>query len=174
MSPKILGIVYPTLAETPVLTGPLPTISDAYAAGLVDGEGCIGITRNGKYYEPRIDVGMTAKALPLLQALHARYGGNLYLWRKRTEKWDDVWRWCIYQRAVLRGALNAWLPHLVLKKPQAEKVLEFIVLLDKVASMPAYSKGFKGRHVVWTPEYKQEAVVLHAQLKELNRKGPPS
>src|SRR5215813_3261413 len=60
-------------------------MTDAYAAGLIDGEGCISIAhRNERVFYPRVDVGMGLKGFPVLQALKASYGGSIQITRHRS------------------------------------------------------------------------------------------
>src|SRR5690349_2155451 len=69
------------------------TSIDAYAAGLIDGEGCIYLQDSARKSEGQrsfsvvVEVGMTVKALPVLEALQRAYGGRIYSTRPATEKW---------------------------------------------------------------------------------------
>jgi hypothetical protein len=50
----------------------------AYVAGLIDGEGSIHIEETkGKWYAPRMGLGMTKPALSVMTELHQEYGGTL-------------------------------------------------------------------------------------------------
>lgn len=121
----------------------LPEGERAYVAGLIDGEGCIGIAcSRGKYYSARVDVGMSEVALPLLNQLQATFGGSVSQSRKQTEKWAAAFRWTLEGRLAAAFCLCI-APYLRLKRKQAE-----------IVSMP----GLDGK----TKE----------QIHKLNRKGP--
>ena len=126
-------------------------LTPAYVAGLIDGEGCISVnrskTKSDYIYSARIDVGMSAKAGPLLKMLHTQFGGGLRQIRKRTRRWAAAYAWGVFGHAAGR-LLRDLLPHLVLKRQQASLGIE---LQDMIA----------GKTRGWTKK-----------MRELNRKGP--
>lgn len=141
-------------------------MTDAYAAGLIDGEGCISIqgeTKRG-IYQPRIDVGMTAKAMPVLEALKNRFGGVINKTRPRLDKWEEAHVWRVFGKPMAT-CLEALLPHLILKKQQAELALR---LYRMVASLPRQPNG----HARWSDQARKDGKILKALMQELNRRGP--
>lgn len=124
-------------------------LTAAYVAGLIDGEGCLSVNQ-GKTakgtptYTARCDVGMTVKALPLLKALQAQYGGSVLKHREATAKWEAAWRWALTGNAV-KSLCADLLPFLQLKTEQARLLMRL------------------------TPK---DGAVIKALVMELNRKGP--
>ena len=147
----------------------MPLLTDAYVAGLIDGEGCIGITVNPRRQKPtyqvRIDVGMSDKALPLLQALQAKYGGKLQRTREATEKWEAATAWRLMSRAEVAPFLEAIRSHLILKSEQADLALRMLAMVD---ALPKTADG-KPR---WTEQARKDAATIRGQVMSLNQKGP--
>ena len=102
---------------------------------------------NKKYFYPSIYIGMTVKALYILEEINRVYGGTLRKHRDQTEKWAEAWMLDIHG-AQTRKILEDALPFLRLKERQARILLR---LMDDP------KKG---------PE-------LYAEIRDLNRKGPP-
>jgi len=121
---------------------------------LIDGEGCISLAasrqRSRTYYNVRIDVGMTDKAMAVLEWLRLNYGGVINHFRKATEKWDSASTWRTFG-ARAACLLRRWMPYLVLKKEQARLAIWF-----------EENKGIS----------QKEKTRLHSEMKEMNRKGP--
>lgn len=140
--------------------------TDAYAAGLIDGEGYIGIARrNGAgQFTLRVDVGMTVKAKALLEELKERYGGHVTLSRKATERWEAAYAWRIHgsQAATFLRQVS---PYLRLKAEQARLAL-------KVEEIRLSLKQEGGQRSQWTEEARERCAVLKERIHELNRKGP--
>ena len=104
------------------------TMTDAYFAGLFDGEGCISInkTSGGKRQYKRfgfqLRTSVTNTNLDILYALQNSYGGKVYIREKKNARnygnWITVSNQCI-------EPLSLWLPYLIIKKNQALIALEF-------------------------------------------------
>ena len=141
---------------------------DAYAAGLLDGEGCIGIakSRRGTAYSVRVDFGMTQKAAAVLHRMAKEYGGLVRNGRLATEQWDAVLTWKLHGQeatAFLREVID----HLVLKRQQAELAIRVQEIRDGLPQT-ADGRGW------WTPEATEECARIQQQMMKLNRKGPSS
>ncbi len=102
-----------------------------YCAGLIDGEGSIFILRRktksgGTYFVPLLAVGMTNKSP--LDVLDNTLIGKIetYAPRKTTKGTTrkQVWKF-ICRGEALVNTLKLLSPYLILKRPQAEVVLEF-------------------------------------------------
>ena len=94
----------------------------AYIAGIVDGEGTITISKQSKHrgaFYPRISVANTSKVL--LDWLNERISGAVYV-MGRNERWRTAWQ-LIWDKKKTIPLIEALLPYLVIKKPQAEVVL---------------------------------------------------
>jgi len=101
----------------------VPATDLAYAAGIIDGEGCIHIARTknpqmvgGIVYFLLVRVGTTDGVIP--QHLLSIFGGSIVNRHRRQQVWQAT-------GAHAEAVLLAVLPYLVLKKPQAELALEF-------------------------------------------------
>jgi hypothetical protein len=91
-------------------------VDHSYAAGIIDGEGCLSITwhRTRNNYSIAATVGMADKGSPVLHALARRYGGRV---RSRS-KANDVCRAQIVWRLTGQRAaafLRLIRPYLLLK-----------------------------------------------------------
>ena len=97
----------------------------AYLAGIIDGEGCITITKTNTdrtlRYKLVIQVSMVDKVPPLLA--HFAFGGYLRL-RDRNPKWKALWEWQIKSGDAI-ACLKDLLPYLRTKKAEAELALRF-------------------------------------------------
>ena len=141
-------------------------VTDAYAAGLIDGEGCIGIAESAgaRSYSVRVDVGLTSKARVVLERMQANYGGRLRLSRQETERWDAAETWSMHGQEAA-AFLCKIAPHLLLKQEQAGialRVEEIRLALPKTGT---------GRSR-WSPTALARCAVLKRRMHELNRKGP--
>ncbi len=131
----------------------------AYLAGIIDGEGTIRITegkvkgKNWKnIYNCSIRVGMTEPE-PLL-LLYEVFGGALNI-EKRTGNSRDIYRWAATGNKIAPPIIKRLLPYLIVKKEQAETVLEFVENF----------KLFNGKN---TPDEEYEKRVYYfKKLKEL-------
>jgi len=104
----------------------------AYIAGLVDGEGCIAITRrklkklkNDKwYYEPQVIISNTKKDMVNFCVSH--YGGWIAsaIGRIGNRDYKRIYHWKITGEDM-RQLLREVLPYLILKRRQARIVLHF-------------------------------------------------
>ena len=127
----------------------------AYVAGLIDGEGSIHIEETkGKWYAPRMGLGMTKPALSVMTELHQEYGGTLRIMRPATEKWADC-------EKLLRDVI----PYLKIKKHHAELAIQVSEIRK---ALPRRTNG----QSVWTEAAREKCRKIKQEVKELNRKGP--
>jgi hypothetical protein len=147
---------------------------DAYVAGLIDGEGCIGIARSRKgkrtgerSYRVIMDMGMTIKALSILRALQEEFGGTVVKMRAATDRWEEAHCWSIGGPAAAE-MLRRVAPFLQLKQEQANLG---IALEEIHQSLPRseYGQGIRFR---WTPEARERCEIIRLRVMELNKKGP--
>jgi hypothetical protein len=96
----------------------------AWAAGIFDGEGCIGAYKNRQYIRLKVEVNNTDPRMPL--KLHSMFGGSLYLhppYKDRPHE-QQLYRWCAMDTQA--GDIIAQIyPYLTVKKEQAAIALEF-------------------------------------------------
>lgn len=141
----------------------------AYAAGLVDGEGYIGIhsrQRAGglRYYSGRITVGMTEPALPALEEIRAEWGGSLTKNREETERWAAAWAWSLQGREAV-GVCRLLMPYLRVKRQQAAIV---IAMEEFKASLPTHRGGLP----MWSEDAARTCEMFKVRIHELNTRGP--
>ena len=120
----------------------------AYAAGLVDGEGCFDIMKRGDeardWWTARIRIGITNE--PTIKWLQDNFGGSIYSWVLPSGK--TMFQWAIYGKEVEKFLSSHVLSHLKIKKRHAFIVLNFLYL-----------------------RYAEGAEKFYLELKALNKAG---
>lgn len=106
----------------------------AYLAGIIDGEGTICMYRLGlkyKCYTVRVHFSNTNPVL--IKWVSDRLGGYIKLDNNssRHENWKDAYTWSITHRVNIVWFLEHVLPYLVIKKQQAQIVIDSIFLLRR-------------------------------------------
>lgn len=139
---------------------------DAYAAGLIDGEGCIYLQKNrqGKSFTICVEIGMAAKALHLLRSMQVQYGGSIVLTRPATERWQAAWALTIFSTQAVK-MLKALLPYLRLKEEQAQLAIRAWEIRGALESAQDGRK-------MWTEEAHNRVLRIKQRISELNLKGP--
>jgi hypothetical protein len=104
------------------------TQDDAYAAGIIDGEGSIGVTyrTTNDSYLLVVQVSMTQPAVPTW--LHETYGGGLGMYAQGARSWGSqyVYKWSIYGKEALLF-ISKVIPYLKEKRLQAEVASDYPV-----------------------------------------------
>lgn len=136
----------------------------SYAAGLIDGEGYIGIVEAGGSMQLRLKVVMTDKGLPSLVAMHRAFGGRLDEDRPVGERTraSHVWRLNGRKAADLIERLQ---PKLLTKAESARIALQFQQMIDAAPKRT-------NRQAVWDEEMHRQARIFRARIQEANRRGP--
>lgn len=106
-------------------------ITDAYLAGLFDGEGCIDLQRvyskppyeNKLYVRPRVRMCMSDNVLFLAAQLQAEFGGHIGRRKSQNARQQSSWVLEWLNRDDIIAILERMLPYLVLKKGQAKLAL---------------------------------------------------
>jgi hypothetical protein len=76
-------------------------VLDAYAAGLIDGEGTITLSRDHPQKRRFPVVSVTSTTPELLEPLFAEYGGHVRVHRTYSERHSDSFIWSVrYDRAI--------------------------------------------------------------------------
>lgn len=136
----------------------------AYAAGLIDGEGCItvvapGIRPNGRSVGPRVRVIVYMTTPEVLVWLQRTFGGTFRPRKSRQPRQKPVYVWSIQGKRA--GMMLEWLlPYFRVKTPQARVAIAFYRL-----QLP-YRAGMKPR-----PGYHERLCVLKAEMLRLNQRG---
>lgn len=98
----------------------------AYVAGIIDGEGCLNLSKQSKRKDisPTIMTNMTnAKCIHLL---HDMTGvGNFYEYIQPKPR-KVTYRWVVRSRLEIYLLLKALQPYLLVKEKQANIMLEFV------------------------------------------------
>ena len=136
----------------------------AYMAGIVDGEGSIVVVpttsvSKGKKY-PRFSIRIHAynNDLGLMLWLKSTFCGSWSPVKRRRTKWTQSYQWYVSHTAAAVIA-QAILPYLVIKRRQAEILIQFNATMNR--------RGTRG-----TPSNVLEIRKgLHAECKKLNRHG---
>ena len=126
-------------------------MTDAYFAGLFDGEGTLRISFNGRQYQLLASLGMTHQ-VPV-QGLCDRFGGWIELRSNGGTRWRPVYIWRASSSGAMR-LIDAIEPFLVVKKPHAEAAREFQSLMTRKTAMADVHKA-----------------QLYERMKELNKRG---
>jgi hypothetical protein len=97
----------------------------AWAAGFVDGEGAIMITRSSQE-QIYVNVKVSQKTRAPLDRLALMYGGSI-----REERQGAIFVWSIYSRSALE-ALRKMRPYMMVKGAHADLVEEFFAGGDRI------------------------------------------
>lgn len=132
-----------------------------YMAGMFDGEGSVNIevqapreNRKYHYYSLRMIVINTNK--DLMEWLVKTFGGK-YSERKKIEGRKLCYRWAKCSREAAE-ILQACLPYMIVKKPQAEIFVEFM-----------HTMGKNGWYV--SEETRTHRQSLYDKMRKLNKQG---
>lgn len=116
-------------------------MESAYAAGVFDGEGSVGLyaTSNGKsekvYWAVKLSVVGTHR--PMIEALSEHFGVGSFTTQKRqtvrrtpsrdyeADMCKQGWRWSVQSKRDVAAVLREILPYLIEKREQAEAVLRY-------------------------------------------------
>jgi hypothetical protein len=150
----------------PVCSRDLPTDLVAYAAGLIDGEGCLLIasstTNNRTRYWPMLRVGMTRSQA--LNVLWRTFGGTLNPRSRNAtrphEAAEIVWG---LSGSTLACVLRVLIPHLHVKRQHAEIVLGML-------SRP-WPLSTNGRGIDWRADVSTQWEIAKRTLSDLNVTG---
>lgn len=112
-------------------------MTEQYLAGLIDGEGYLGLLPvyktglKNKAFSPVIKIGMGGiEAERIMYALKDRYGGHVeHSYRsRRSDKHRDITIYIAKSRKTVAAILDDVAPHLLVKRDQAELLKEFCAL----------------------------------------------
>ncbi len=127
----------------------------AYFAGLVDGEGCITVSK-GKYDNRVLAVVIVMCDKEPIELLHQSFGGCLFYVEKKNPKWKNSWHWSVKSQKA-KPFLEAVLPYLRVKRKQALAALELIDSFTHIG----------GRATV---EQREKQRILHERISALNQR----
>jgi hypothetical protein len=147
---------------------PEPSDTDwAYAAGFVDGEGCIAIVRSFSpardLYQYSVHVVVANSDRRVLDWMHGFWGGWVVAVSTRTGLARPSWTWRTPTGASAKPFLTGIRPWLRLKGPQCENAVAMIELLA-----PGRRLG-RGRRL--PPEIRTKQEERYWTQRELNHRG---
>ncbi len=106
----------------------------AYAAGFLDGEGCISISKNGA-----VDVRIVNTSRIVLEYLYNIFGGSITDRAQRTNK--RQYAYSFYGENAIEF-LNLIKPYMIEKLPQVETILEYYEIRNEIK--PIKKEGLRG------------------------------
>jgi hypothetical protein len=143
----------------------------AYAAGIIDGEGCIGVyntrTKGDKraaYYQLTIRVCMRSPRIPFW--FHERFPGSIHRGKTKFGKPTYTWQ---ARNVEAESVLQALIPYLFEKQDQAKVALEFAEFRrTQFRAIEPWKGGAKGAKR-YAPEVLQARDVYVEKLKLLKK-----
>jgi hypothetical protein len=155
-----------TLEVTEVAQG--PTLTDwVYAAGFVDGEGCIAIARafvpRGERYYYSVQVVVTNRDREVFDWMHGIWGGWVVPVARGQENARPAWNWRCSTGGSAKGFLLGIQPWLRVKRAQCDNALAMIDLLSR-------SRRTLGPYPI-LPEWLEQQEALYWIQRELNHRG---
>jgi hypothetical protein len=127
----------------------------AWAAGIIDGEGAIGIAKAP--WRVQVQVGQAVKGSVLLEVLKKHFGARLTRGYQKKGPNRQLIRHCFWTGDAAGLFLKTIRPYLLFKGPQADLALRFLSL--------------RGANARWATGQVLAAEELYRQCRYLNRKG---
>lgn len=131
-------------------------VEKAYIAGIVDGEGTIGLWRHHKNEMHTPNVTVANNDLKLLQWIQSKVGGCISRKKKRQAHHKDSYAWSIRQDRAI-NFLNEIKSYLIVKRQQAELIT-------------GQYKAVTHRAGKYTPEMLRKKEALAAEISKLNQR----
>lgn len=107
-------------------------ITPQYLAGLIDGEGYLGLIPSrakglkNQSFEPVVKLGMTGKTvLIIFDQLQGKYGGTIERRRILTKGNREAYTYVLKSRKKVLALLNDVSPYLIVKQGQALLLMQF-------------------------------------------------
>jgi hypothetical protein len=112
----------------------MKALHDAWAAGIIDGEGCIDIKKTKRgYLQVGVYVGQSQPSWPILDELHRLFGGHFSRNAEHRANRLPIKQWGVVGKQA-HAFLRSIRPHLVAKSKQAEIALAFRLFVGKPGS----------------------------------------
>ena len=130
----------------------------AYVAGIIDGEGWIGIVKQSGYYREQCKVDNTCKKL--IDWLYHSFGGSYYQQKGKREgnKMNYVW---YLRKGQVYKILKTVYPYMKVKRKQAEIIFQFEGTKERSS----------GRYYRLPDYVKKKREELMLQIKALNHRS---
>ncbi|MDE1921318.1 MAG: LAGLIDADG family homing endonuclease [Candidatus Omnitrophica bacterium] len=131
-------------------------VEKAYIAGIVDGEGTIGLWRHHRNETHTPNVTVANNSLTLLQWIKSKAGGGIVSKKKRQAHHNDSYAWSVRQDHAI-SFLNEIKRYLIIKRQQAELIT-------------GEYKAVTHRAGKYTPEMLMKKEALVAKIRKLNQR----
>ena len=144
-----------------------PTVL-AYAAGMIDGDGCVQVNKKKRkdlsniYYSITASVSQVNEDVP--NWLMRNFGGTIFKYTLNKEKRQPLYRWSIHCKQA-SNFLQLILPYLVQKSERSKLAIHLQELM-----VPKYE--FNGKNPVrMKPSYEEQTYreSIFKRMKELNK-----
>jgi hypothetical protein len=137
----------------------------AYIAGIIDGEGCITVSRRndptckqGFYLRPFLTTANTSREM--LDFCHQKTGlGQIIYYRSKQVNHRNAWRWNVWTQQAL-SVLIIVSPYLITKKRQADLLIELATLQRGKYGRSGLPEGSLARRIK-----------IELEIKQLNKRG---
>ena len=138
----------------------------AWAAGIMDGEGCVGVRWNKKRKSFTLVVSVTNTDPRMLITLKRMFGGSIQLAHSKNYKphYKTTWGWFLVSTGAC-AMLQTVLPHLVVKRDQAELAITF-------QGMHRKRGGAIGKAIEGNAELLEKQAWLSRRLSDMKHEIP--
>ena len=140
----------------------------AYAAGMIDGDGHIGVWRQTpreecRWATPRyyVDVDVVNTCYPLMEWLQSHFGGTIRGRKTISDRHTKSWHWRLPKSLILEF-LQGIRPYLIVKTAQADLALQFLEEWVDARALP-------GKRV--PPELLERRDWFWQEFRKLNKGG---
>ena|SRR3990167_3657320 len=142
-----------------------------YAAGIVDGEGYVAITIQKQrqpdgsfatWHRPCVKVAMTDPTV--IRLLVQTLGGHVHMRTYENPRFRNAFMWEVRSFASVQKALDFFGPYLIVKRPQAQVLEDF--LTTKCDGQNQFNPSLK-------PAVLEKRQRLYHLMRKLNRRGSP-
>jgi hypothetical protein len=149
----------------------------AWQAGMVDGEGCLTISKQVRNGRPspafRVSITVSNTNRALLDPFKEMWGGNIYPRPERrvAKKWSDAWTWHCFDYNQ-KSFLETILPFLKGKRTQAKHLLDFISHKHSFRRYHGSPRGgSRGGSAPLGEKELEYRIAVWNLVRRLNRKG---
>ncbi len=146
-------------------------LTASYLAGIIDGEGYVGIMKHKRYddlskkhYQAVIKVAMSDKEL--ITWLKKSFGGSFEIRDFDNPNWKTSYCWSIRGQKV-RPIIEKVLPYLRVKNKQAIYCLQLLKIQEKVKRF----RKINGTFLNHTEEDLNKIIEIFSEVKKLNKRG---
>lgn len=134
----------------------------AWAAGIVDGEGCIGLEKNGHSRTQSYTLGLSIEMthLSTIQKLRRIFGCGKQYERHRNKRHRKLYQLQLHGKEA-SDAIRKMLPYLVTKREQANLAIEYS---ERCQTEP-------GNNQPVSVEVQNLRQIMYEEMQELNKRG---